>query len=633
VATVDANVIAVANRLGTAALPIVNTTMLGAAGRLLGLDYASLDAALANAGLGGANCTAAAAAFDRVRWADLPGEVAPTTPAAESVGPAFTAEIAGATPTTHTGEWASRRPRTRQLAAVCGEACPAGNDVRGFVQAATAGDNDLAHAILLQTTPFPGTCGRVCPAPCTAACNRGLLDEPVNVRELERAVSDAGARPAPVVAGDGAEVAVVGAGPAGLSAAYHLARAGYRVTVLEAGSELGGLLRTGIPPYRLPRRVLDAEIGYILDHGVRVETCHPVDGDELLRLSRDYAAVFVATGMQRMQSIDLANATPDRVLQGIDVLDKSRLRKMSLIGENVIVVGGGNTAVDSARSALRLGADNVRIVYRRTRLEMPAMGEEVEEALEEGIGLDELVAPVELREASGGLRLVCRRMRLAEADASGRRRPVPVEGDGAVVALACSRVVLALGQSPDLSVLPHGAEIRGSRVLGCDTGSPLFAGGDLATKAGTVTAAIGSGRIAAAQMQAELCGVPSLVLEPPPVAGPDVVALERFASSPQDKGVLVGPAKRRRSFIEVRRGLRAGANDDAVVAEAERCLSCGSCNRCESCASFCPEGTMCPAAEGGYRFDYDYCKGCGLCAAQCPRGVIVMEDCAEEVYV
>lgn len=631
VATVDANAIAVANRLGSTALPIVNTTMLGAAAKLLGLELADVEAAMLEAHFGGGNIAAAQTAFHSVRMQELQGCVVPIAPLPPHPTMGFLDEDVGLLPTTHTGKWASRRPHSRELAAVCNEACPAGNDVRGFLQAAASGDYDGALAIILETSPLPATCGRVCPAPCMAGCNRSQLDEAVNVREVERAVAGRGALPEAVVPSRAERVAVVGSGPAGLSAAYHLARAGHPVTLFEAADEAGGLLRSGIPAYRLPRDVLDREIDFIVGHGVEVKTGHPVDREELTRLRREFAAVFVATGLQGTPSLDLGGACNGSVVQGLEFLDRARRGETSFAGDSVVVVGGGNTAVDAARSALRLGAREVRVVYRRSRAEMPAIDEEVDEALEEGVELEELEAPVRLCEGANGPTLVCRRMRLGEPDESGRRRPVPVDGADAYIDIPCDRLLLALGQSPDMSVLPQGAETRDCRIPGSADEAPLFVGGDLATGEGTVAAAVGSGRLAAARIRALLVGCEVERPQSPELAGPDVIALERFPKTPQHKSALLRLEERRRSFSEVRRGLVDEQGEDATAAEAGRCLSCGACNECETCVAYCPEGVVCPGGGHRYLFDYQYCKGCGLCAAQCPRGVIVMEDCGEEV--
>jgi 2-oxoacid:acceptor oxidoreductase gamma subunit (pyruvate/2-ketoisovalerate family) len=632
VATVDANGIAVANRLGSPALPIVNTTILGAIAKVLGLQFSDVEAALTEAKFLGPNLEAARTAYELVRVEQLAGSILPARPETPLPALGFLDDAAGSLPTIRTGEWASHFPRERELTPVCNDGCPAGNDVRGFLQHAAKGDYTEALATILDTSPFPGTCGRVCPAPCMMACNRKLLDDAVNIRDVERAVADRGTWPIPTVPTRGERVAVVGSGPAGLSAAYHLARGGYPVTVFEADAEVGGVLRTGIPSYRLPREVLDREVDHIRRHGVEIKTAHPVDRTELGRLGREFAAVFVATGLKELRDLDVGAQSNGSVTQAIEFLDCARHDHIDLAGSKVVVVGGGNTAMDAARSALRLGAQDVRVVYRRTRAEMPAIAEEIDEAIEEGIQIDELLAPVCLRQGNDGTKLECRRMVLGEPDETGRRRPVQVAGDEAVISVDCDRLLLALGQSPDLSILPNACELKDCRALAGFGDTLVFAGGDFATQEGTVTAAIGSGRAAAENITAVLAGrVAAEQTEQRELAGPEVVVLQRFPVTPQNKCQLTPAAERRKSFAEVRHGLVDEHGDNAVNAEAARCLSCGACNECDTCIVFCPEGLLRADGPDPYSFDYDYCKGCGLCAAQCPRGAIVMGSCSEAV--
>jgi len=304
VATLDASAIAVDNGLGTRALPIVNTALLGAAAEILGLSLADAEAALAQLGLGGPNLKAVHAAYDGIRQARLPGSIAP---AGAPLPPARAASIfdedIGGPPAVHTGSWASRLPASASLTPLCSDACPAGNDVRGFVQAFARQDYEAALNTILLTSPFPGTCGRVCPAPCMQACTRGEHDEAVNSRELERDVAARVPWPEPTRPSRPERLAVVGSGPAGLSAAYQLARLGYPVTVFEARDELGGLLRTGIPAYRLPREVIDGEIAFILAHGVQVRSGHRVSGSRLAELRHEFDGVVVATGLQEQRAM------------------------------------------------------------------------------------------------------------------------------------------------------------------------------------------------------------------------------------------------------------------------------------------------------------------------------------------
>jgi NADPH-dependent glutamate synthase beta subunit-like oxidoreductase/Pyruvate/2-oxoacid:ferredoxin oxidoreductase delta subunit len=413
-----------------------------------------------------------------------------------------------------------------------------------------------------------------------------------------------------------------------LSAAYHLARLGYAVTLIEAGEEWGGVLRTGIPAYRLPRDVLNREIDFILNLGIAARTGQTVNRNELLTLTKEFSAVFLATGLQEARSLQLSPAqggSSDVVLQGIEFLDRARNEAISVYGEYVLVIGGGNTAIDAARSARRLGAREVRVVYRRTRQEMPAIAEEIEAAIEEGIRIDELVSPLRLQLDGAAPYLTCQRMRLGAPDETGRAAPVAEISEDAYFDLRCDRVILALGQSADLSILPEGAELRHDNALLGLTGAPVFCGGDFAGNDGTVAAAIGSGRKAAWHIHRTLTGEDMLPQQTRPVAGPEHITTHVFTHVPRHPGSTILPGVRRRSFAEVHRGFEEDAELSTAVMEAQRCFSCGVCNECDRCVCYCPEGIL-TRADSEYRFDYDYCKGCGVCAAQCPRGVIYMAE-------
>lgn len=649
VATVPATAIAVENGLGTRTVPIINTTLLGAVGRVMGLEPSDIEAALGHVKFGGANVTAARRAFEEVRIAAMPDREShlsggasdlpdsnrsATEPKRGVQGSASPLSVAtmfddavGAMPLVRTGAWATRQPQRRTLTPPCNHACPAGNDVQAFIAAMGRGACDEALSILLETSPFPGVCGRVCPAPCMDACNRAQFDEAVNVRDLERYAADHGRKPRAARPHRDERIAVVGGGPAGLSAAYHLARLGYPVVLFDAGDEPGGVMRTGIPAYRLPREVLDAEIEFILRHGVDVKIGRKIRREELLVLTHEFAAVFVATGLQECRTLNLGRLAHDLVLEGIDFLDRIRRDPHDgtlAAGKRVVVIGGGNTAVDAARSALRGGARSVRIVYRRTRAEMPAIREEIEEALDEGIALDELVMPLRLFRDDAGAMLTCTRMRLGEPDASGRPQPIPDISEGAQFDIRCDRVILALGQSADLSILPEGSEVHDAGSLLGLTGAPVFAGGDFATNDGTVSAAIGSGRKAAWHIHRTLSGE-DLFTPEPPVATPEAVTMHVFSHAPRMRGLMLPPEQRRRTFEEVRLGLLDEPCRHPAAIEAQRCFSCGVCNACDRCRVWCPEGILTRDGDG-YRFDYEFCKGCGICATACPRGVIFMEE-------
>ncbi|MFQ5525464.1 MAG: 2-oxoacid:acceptor oxidoreductase family protein [Thermoanaerobaculia bacterium] len=637
IATVDATSIARDNRLGTRSVPIVNTALAGAVARILDFDLAQVHAALEHLGFGGGNLTAASAAFEAVSMAPEPhgpiGGSKRVTIETPGLSPSFLEGAGGELPGIRTGNWASQRPKRQQMVPPCNHICPAGNDAQGFLQALARSETDEALGILLRTTPFPSVCGRVCPAPCMDNCNRIALDGAVNVRQLERFAGDNGS--AAVAPGEplGKTIAVVGSGPAGLTAAYHLALSGYDVNVYEGADEVGGLLRTGIPDFRLPGEVLDREIERITILGVEIRTGQRVDRAELLDLTRTYEAVLVATGLQELRGLRLGIPEDhDAILQGIEFLDRVKHEAPRFDGEEVLVVGGGNTAIDAARSALRLGAAGVRLVYRRTRDEMPAIREEIDEALEEGVAMEFLTQPVTASHRPGGngsgasrLRLVCRRMRLGEPDESGRGAPIAVPGSDFQV--DCDRIILALGQSPDHSVFPEGTEVRaGERLLGL-LETPVFAIGDLASGDGTVAAAIGSGRRSALNIHETLSGAvlpdtrESEASRHVDVMRGEVILAEAmklhfFERRQGSTGESLDPDGRRSTFDEVHFGL-----EDA--SEAKRCLSCGVCNECDACVTYCPEGVL-KRVGRDFVFDYSFCKGCAVCATECPRNVVFM---------
>ena len=613
VAMVDASGIAVRHGLGTAAVPIVNTTMLGAVARAFDLDFEEVRATLTDLHFGGANLLAAREAFDAVTLTSMPGtsRVVELGRPPARVATLLDSDIGGF-PAIRTGTWATRTPRQIERTPPCNAVCPVGNDVRGFIDAIGEDVPTEALRILLQTSALPGICGRVCPAPCMESCNRRGLDEAVNVRDLERYAADFGRRSDPRQPWRKQRVAVVGSGPAGLSASYHLAGLGYPVTLLEAADELGGVLRNGIPDYRLPKYVLDREIDYILDHGLTVFTNERVDRATLARLAEKFDAVFVATGLQQSRSLDLGPS--GSVIQGIDFLDRVHRREIDVRRKRVVVIGGGNTAIDAARSAIRLGAASVRILYRRSRTEMPAIADEIESALEEGVILQELVLPVRI-EASI---VSCVQMKLGDRDADGRRSPVVEEGSA--FSIACDLTVLALGQEPDYALLGDAEGVRDAdhRIRGIGS-VPVILGGDLANNEGTVAAAMGTGMRSARLIHQTLTGENRAAAPRPPVAGPDAIRPGYFQPAPRQRGAELPVEMRTAGFHEVRVVLHS----HAAAIEAARCFSCGVCSACDMCREHCPDGLV-SREQDLYQFDYDYCKGCGICGAICPRGVIVM---------
>jgi len=552
-----------------------------------------------------------------------------------------------------TGSWKYFRPIHRERMAPCREACPAGGDIQAFVQLILQGKWDEAWKTVIEDNPFPATTGRVCYHPCERGCNRGLFDEPVAIRALERAVGDHGLRLG-AVALDRAElkkqrVAVIGSGPAGLSSAYHLARLGYGVTVFERASKPGGLLRLGIPEYRLPRAILDGEIARVQALGVEIKTNALISGESSWRELQHFDAVFLATGAHQSRKLGIPGEELGGVFSGLQFLRAVNEGRKVGIGRRVLVLGGGNTAMDAARCALRLGSQ-VTVLYRRTRQEMPAIDEEVEDALREGVEIRFLVAPVRIHGREGKVaQLECIRMQLGEPDETGRRRPIPLEGSNFL--LDADTILSAVGEAIDTDALPAGVQIRQQSVLADRLGATslprFFAGGDLIDQPRTVVHAIGAGKRAAMAIDLYLSGQPLdslwdqvkighkgsfsmgryLGRGRPDVAWKDnenIVPFERinpeyFIREARIESPEQDVDDRVASFVEVYETLPPVA----AMEEAARCFSCGTCTQCDNCWVFCPDVAVRRRGDT-YEIDYDYCKGCGVCATECPRGVITL---------
>ena len=539
-----------------------------------------------------------------------------------------------------TGSWRNVEPLHVEQTPPCTFRCPAGNDVVGFVTLAAEGRFEDAWRLLAKTTPFPGTCGRVCPHPCETDCNRAQMGGAINIHTIERYIADMFQDNPPELkpgAFTGRHVAVIGSGPAGLSCAFHLKLAGHAVTVFEVHPKAGGMLRVGIPDYRLPPAVLDAEIKRIVDLGVEIITGSKVGEDVSFKCLMDkFEAVFAAVGFTNSRPLGAKNDDGNGVLPGIEVLRRINLSMEDGIGRKPLVVGGGNTAMDVARALLRNGKD-VAVMYRRTRIEMPAIVEEIDELLAEGIEITFLATPVEVIRQNGRLTGVkCIKMQLGKPDESGRRRPVPIEGSEYIVEADC--VVTAIGETADLEFLPD--EIRAKTSwnipadeLGRTPVDKLFAGGDAADGAGTVTAAIGYGRRAAIAIDAALTGrslpenaavTPSLRECTSHMVPFDELNTAYFDALPRLEPASLSVAERIKTFEEVRQGF----STEEFNKEAGRCFSCGTCPACDNCFVFCPDVAVIKVKSDPHKFyfvDTDYCKGCGLCAAECPRACIIMK--------
>ncbi len=472
--------------------------------------------------------------------------------------------------------------------APCTLSCPSNLDVQGYLGLIANGQDREALALIKRDCPFPLSIGRVCPRPCEEACRRNLVDEPVGIDYCKRYAADldmASGAPydPPVAAKNGKRVVVVGAGPAGLSAAYYLAQAGVAVTVLEAEEKAGGMLRYGIPDYRLPQPVLDREVQSILRLGVELKTGVRLGGDvELEKLRKSYDAVLLAFGAWKGQGLRIQGEDRPGVLIGIDFLREVALGRRPALGERVAVIGGGNTAIDSARTAARLGVREVNLFYRRTEVEMPASPAEVREALEEGVHFYYLVAPMLIQEKGKGLKaLRLIKMQLGEPDSSGRRRPVPLEGSDFEV--EADTVISAIGQYPDTGPLAKTAGLLDERgLLKCDeeTGrtavSGVFAAGDLATGADIAIRAIAGGKHAARAVLAWLAGGDyrrpvEFLSKKEDFGKPAEEEFKGQARVAREKMPMSEPAARVRSFGEIEQGFSA----EQARAEARRCLECG----------------------------------------------------------
>ncbi|HYF26627.1 MAG TPA: NAD(P)-binding protein [Baekduia sp.] len=520
-----------------------------------------------------------------------------------------------------TGSWRTERPAYVRRLPPCNDACPAGENCQEWLFHAEEGSYEAAWRRIMEDNPFPAVMGRVCYHPCETACNRGQLDESVGINAVERFLGDhaieQGWTVAPLAPPSGKRVLVVGAGPSGLSAAYHLRRLGHAVHVVDAGPRPGGMMRFGIPSYRLPRGVLDAEIRRILDLEVTLQLDTKVTDLQATMLEGGFDAAFLAVGAHIGRRAYIPAGEAAKILDAVSVLRSMEGQEPPLLGRRVVVYGGGNTAMDVARTAKRLGAEEAIVVYRRTRERMPAHDFEVEEALEEGVVLRWLST---IKRADEG-KLVVERM---ELDETGFPQPT-----GELDELEADSVVLALGQDTDLALLDGvpGIEVQDGVVqVGEDmmTGCPgVFAGGDMVPDERTVTVGIGHGKQAARNIDAWLRGETFTHAPRPPLADFASLTTWYYEDAPQRLRPTLDLARRCSTFDEVVHGL----DETNALFEARRCMSCGNCFACDNCYGVCPDNAVIKLGTGPYDYaiDLDYCKGCGICVAECPAGAITME--------
>jgi NADPH-dependent glutamate synthase beta subunit-like oxidoreductase len=513
-----------------------------------------------------------------------------------------------------------RRPIYVDLLPPCNAACPAGENIQSWLEHVRHERFEAAWRALVVDNPLPAIHGRVCYHPCESSCNRGELDSPVSIHAIERFLGDLAIERGwefdPPPPPSGKRVLVVGCGPSGLSAAYHLARLGHEVEIRDAGEQPGGMMRYGIPAYRLPRDVLDAELARIAALGVRMVTNHRVDNLAAERNEGRFDAVFVAVGAHLAKRVDIPASDAASMIDALDFLHEVAAGEAPTIGRRVAVYGGGNTAMDAARTARRLGAEETLIVYRRTREQMPAHEEEAVDAEQEGVRINWLrtISAVE------GPTM---QVEVMELDDSGFPQPT-----GRFETLEADTLILALGQDADTGFLQGvpGVELARDGTVSVsttlETGAPgVFAGGDAIDGERTVTVSVGHGKRAARQIDGYLRGLSASRPPKHETATYDKLHLWYFGDNPTQRQPELAPEQRVVGFGEVLGGL---AEPEARY-EAGRCLSCGNCFECDGCLGACPEDAVIKLGVGRrYRFDYDRCTGCATCFDQCPVHAIDM---------
>jgi 2-oxoacid:acceptor oxidoreductase delta subunit (pyruvate/2-ketoisovalerate family) len=572
-----------------------------------------------------------------------------------------------------TGTWRYLKPRfVERIPRIpsCQNHCPTGADIEAWIAHFERGDLGKAWDAATIENPFPSIMGRVCFHPCMDGCSRKDLGGAINIHALERTLGDAIGEKLPEAKpffpSSGKKVAVVGSGPAGLACAYHLRRLGHEVTVFEKEKKAGGILRYGIPAYRLPRDVLDRELDRFAAMGIKFNLGKAVpDATHMQTLCQDYDAVFLAIGAHKSRSPGIVGEKTKGVIAGLAFLREITSGRKMDIGKRVLVIGGGNTAIDAARTALRLGRD-VTLLYRRSRAEMPAFPDDVREAEDEGVKIETLVSPLEVVGLSGqtsGLR--CKRVELGAPDDTGRMSPVPIEGSEFMI--EGDTIITAIGEDIDTSIIPSAFHVDGGAIRtgigGKTEWHNVFAGGDFTFNPRTVVDSLASGKASAIAVDCELRGEGAkATLDRCKIAGDGPVLMSRYVELrgaapirhstteeliPQDHVVgfeeincayftlsdaattpHIAAAERMGDdpFAEVAGGLV----ENIRAEELGRCFHCGRCTTCDNCFIYCPDVAVSKQGDG-FAIDMDYCKGCGVCSEECPRAAMEMVEETAEV--